>query len=146
MTTLANFEEVRLLNHIKTSGLLTSFTDCFGNAQGATGSDAGAIDLTELDSNKRAVLVRQNGGDAFGRPYLGSTDIPMLVVVFSKVDDADLAITKGLALDIYKWLIPNYNSVDECIISIQTRAVSNPLYTEDGRAVFEIPLIVKFNA
>jgi hypothetical protein len=145
MTTIANFEEVRLLEHIKTSGLLTSFTDVFGNPQGATDSVAGMIDLTKLASDKRAVFVRQNGGDSFGRPYLGHTEYPMLVAVFSKVSDADLAITKGLATDIYKWLIDNYQSSDECIMAISTRGVSNPLFAEDGRAVFEIPLTVKFN-
>ena len=68
MTLTANFEDVRLLNHIKTSGLLTSFTDCFGNPQGATDSTSGMIDLTKLAGNKRAVFVRTNSNDAFGRP------------------------------------------------------------------------------
>lgn len=145
MTTIANFEDVRLLEHIKTSGLLTSFTDAFGNTQGATDSDTGMIDLNELANNKRAVLVRRNGGDTFGRPYQGFTEYPMLVVVFSKVGDEDLAIANGLANDIYKWLINNYQSSDECIMGISTRGVSNPLFTEDSRAVFEIPLTVKFN-
>lgn len=145
MTTIANFEDVRLLEHIKTSGLLTSFTDAFGNAQGATDSDTGMIDLNELANNKRAVLVRRNGGDSFGRPYQGFTEYPMLVVVFSKVGDEDSAIANGLANDIYRWLITNYQSSDECIMSISTRGVSPPLYTEDSRAVFEIALNVKFN-
>ena len=78
MTTIANFEEVRLLEHIKSSGLLTSFTDCFGNAQGTTDSVSGMIDLTNLADNKRAILVRQNGSDSFGRPYQGIIDVPML--------------------------------------------------------------------
>lgn len=145
MTTIANFEDVRLLEHIKTSGLLTSFTNAFGNAQGATPSTTGAIDLTKLAPNSRAVLVRRNGGDAFGRPYQGFTEYPMLIAVFSKAEDNDLAITNGLANDIYKWLITNYQSSDECIMAISTRGVSPPLYTEDSRAVFEISLTVKFN-
>ena len=145
MTTIANFEDVRLLEHIKTSGFLTSFTDAFGNTQGATESDTGMIDLNELANNKRAVLVRRNGGDSFGRPYQGFTEYPMLVVVFSKVGDEDLAIANGLANDIYKWLVNNYQSSGECIMAISTRGVSNPLFTEDSRAVFEIPLTVKFN-
>jgi len=145
MTTIANFEDVRLLEHIKTSGLLTSFTDAFGNAQGATPSVSGSIDLTKLGSNERAVLVRRNGGDAFGRPYLCIDEYPMLVVVFSKAEDNDLAIANGLAKDIRNWLIDNYQSSDQCIMAISTRGVSPPLYTEDSRAVFEIPLNVKFN-
>ena len=145
MTTIANFEEVRLLEHIKSSGLLTSFTDCFGNTQGATDSGTGMIDLTRLGSNERAILVRQNGSDSFGRPYQGIIDVPMLIAVFSKANDEDLPITKGFATDIYKWLIDNYFSSSQCITSISTRGVSNPLFTEDSRAVFEINLIVKFN-
>lgn len=145
MTTLANFEDVRLLEHIKTSGLLTSFTDCFENPQGATESTAGSIDLTKLAPNERAVLVRRNGGDSFGRPYLGMDEYPMLVAVFSKAEDNDLAIANGLAKDIRKWLIDNYKSSDQCIMAISTRGVSPPLYTEDSRAVFEISLNVKFN-
>lgn len=145
MTTLANFEDIRLLEHIRTSGLLTSFTDAFGNAQGATPAVAGSIDLTKLSPDSRAVLVRRNGGDAFGQPYQGFTEHPMLVVVFSKAQDDDLAIANGFANDIYKWLIANYQSSDECIMAISTRGVSPPLYTEDSRAVFEIPLTVKFN-
>ncbi|HBF46198.1 MAG TPA: hypothetical protein DDW91_06860 [Shewanella frigidimarina] len=145
MTTIANFEDIRLLEHIKTSGLLTSFTDCFGNAQGATDSVAGNIDLTNLDANKRAVLVRRNGGDSFGQPYQSITEYPMLIVVFSKVVDSDLAIANGLANDIYRWLITNYQSPSQCIMAISTRGVSTPLYTEDSRAVFEIPLTVKFS-
>lgn len=145
MTTIANFEDVRLLEHIKTSGLLTSFTDAFGNAQGATESDSGSIDLPSLDPNKRAVLVRKNGNDAFGQPYLGFSEYPMLVVVFSKATRSDKAIANGLANDIRKWLITNYQSSDECIMSISTRGVSPPLYTEDSRAAFEITLTVKFN-
>ena len=145
MTTLANFEDVRLLEHIKTSGLLTSFTDAFGNTQGATPSVSGSIDLTKLAPNSRAVLVRRNGGDAFGQPYQGFTEYPMLIAVFSKAEDNDLAIANGLANDIYKWLIDNYQSSDECIMAISTRGVSPPLYTEDSRAVFEIALNVKFN-
>lgn len=145
MTLLANFEDIRLLEHIKASGLLTSFTDAFDNPQGATPSVPGSIDLTKLEPNERAVLVRRNGGDSFGRPYLGIDEYPMLVVVFSKAEDSDLAIANGLAKDIRKWLIDNYQSSDQCIMAISTRGVSPPLYTEDSRAVFEIPLTVKFN-
>lgn len=145
MTTIANFEDVRLLEHIKTSGLLTSFADAFGNAQGATPSVSGSIDLTKLAENSRAVLVRRNGGESFGQPYQSFAEYPMLVVVFSKAEDSDLAIANGLANDIYRWLITNYQSSDECIMAISTRGVSPPFYTEDSRAVFEIPLTVKFN-
>lgn len=145
MTTIANFEDVRLLEHIKTSGLLTSFTDALGNAQGPTDSEAGRIDFPNLAANKRAVLVRKNGPDSFGQPYQNLAEYPMLIAVFSKADNNDMAITNGLANDIYKWLIVNYQSSDECIMAISTRGVSPPLYTEDSRAVFEINLRVKFN-
>lgn len=144
MTTINNFEDVRALEHIKESGLLDEFTTCFGSVGSATLSAAGKIDLTKVAEGKRAVLVRVTSGDAFGKPYLGFTQKLVSTYVFSKVGD-DEAITKGLATDIWKYLIENYQNSDQCISSISTSGVTGPQYTEDSRAVYEIPLTIRFN-
>lgn len=141
-----DFEEVRLLNHIKTSGLLTSFTDLDGNAQGATPSTAGIIDMTKVDPNSRAVQVRLSGVDQFSTGSIPMSQYPASVNVFSKVGFDDSETTKGLTKSIRDWMRVNYQSDSECIIAITAQGIGGPYLMEDNRVYYEIPLIVKFTA
>lgn len=144
MTLLADFEQQRLLNHIRTSGLLTGFTDFLGNSQGATQSTSSYIDMTSYPKNERLLQVRLSGNDQFADGSIGMTQYPCSVYVFSKTNIEDEGITSGLTSDLIKWLRANYRSDDECIISIQVLGKGGPYMMEDSRVYFEIPLNVRF--
>lgn len=141
---LADLEQVRLLEHIKTSGLTTSFTDLFGNAQGASVTVAGAVYMERLSASDRCVQVRINGNEQQPNGNVGFTQLPMVANVFSRREVGDDAITEGLAKSIRDWLLINYNSGDQCIINIEVQGCTGPYYTEESRVYFEIPMIVKF--
>lgn len=145
MTLLADFEQQRLLNHIRTSGLLDGFTDFLGNAQGETQSTAAYIDMVSYPSNERLLQVRLSGNDQFADGSIGMTQYPCSVYVFSKANVEDEGITSGLTSDLIKWLRANYQSDAECIISIQVLGKGGPYMMEDSRVYFEIPLNVRFN-
>lgn len=145
MTLLADFEQQRLLNHIRTSGLLDGFTDFLGNAQGATDSASTYIDMTTYPKNERLLQVRLSGNDQFADGSIGMTQYPCSVYVFSKANIEDEGITSGLTSDLIKWLRANYQSDAECIISIQVLGKGGPYMMEDSRVYFEIPLNVRFN-
>ena len=145
MTLLADFEQQRLLNHIRTSGLLDGFTDFLGNAQGATQSASAYIDMTTYPANERLLQVRLSGNDQFADGSIGMTQYPCSVYVFSKANIEDEGITSGLTSDLIKWLRTNYQSDSECIISIQVLGKGGPYMMEDSRVYFEIPLNVRFN-
>ncbi|ANI22084.1 hypothetical protein PP586_gp67 [Pseudoalteromonas phage vB_PspS-H40/1] len=145
MTLLADFEQQRLLNHIRTSGLLDGFTDFLGNAQGATQSASSYIDMTTYPANERLLQVRLSGNDQFADGSIGMTQYPCSVYVFSKANIEDEGITSGLTSDLVKWLRANYQSDAECIISIQVLGKGGPYMMEDSRVYFEIPLNVRFN-
>ena len=146
MTLLADFESQRVLNHIRTSGLLTAFTDYQGNAQGATLSASGMVDLTTLPQDNRLVQVRLAGNDQIADGSVGFSQYPVSVYVFGKANLDDAATVNGLADDIRNWLRKNFASSDECIIAIQVLGKGGPYPMEDSRPYCEIPLIVKFNA
>ena len=61
----ANLEQVRLLEHIKTSGLIAPFVDFLGNQQDAPEAVAGILDLTSeyVLASKRYIQVRMAGGE-----------------------------------------------------------------------------------
>lgn len=146
MTLLASFESQRVLNHIRTSGLLTAFTDYQGNAQGATLSASGIVNLTELPANERLVQVRLAGNDQIADGSVGFSQYPVSIYVFGKANLDDAPTVTGLTDDIRNWLRKNFSSSDECIISIQVLGKGGPYPMDDSRPYCEIPLIVKFNA
>lgn len=145
MTLLADFESHRVLSHIRSSGLLTSFTDYQGNAQGATLSASGMVDLTELPSDQRLVQVRLSGNDQIADGSVNFSQYPVSVYIFGKANLDDASIVNGLTDDIRNWLRKNFASSDECIIAIQVLGKGGPYPMEDSRPYCEIPLIVKFN-
>ena len=144
MASIDNFEEVRLYNHLKTSGLTAGFTDVYGNAQPAPKIFISEYDDTDLDANERALLFRLLGDDQVGDNANGITEFPFAINVFSKDDKQDSGVTRGYAEDVSKWLKDNFFSDDECILSIQTRKVSGPFYGGGSRREYTINLIVKF--
>ena len=95
MTLLASFESQRVLNHIRTSGLLTAFTDYQGNAQGATLSASGIVDLTTLPSYKRLVQVHLSGNDQIADGSVGFSQYPVSIYVFGKANLDDAPIVTG---------------------------------------------------
>lgn len=145
MTLLADFESQRVLNHIRSSGLLTSFTDYQGNAQGATLSASGMVDLTELPSNERLLQVRLSGNDQVADGSVNFSQYPVSVYIFGKTNLDDASVVNGLTDDIRNWLRKNFKSDDECIIAIQVLGKGGPYPMDDSRPYCEIPLIVKFN-
>lgn len=145
MTLLADFESQRVLNHIRSSGLLTSFTDYQGNAQGATLSASGMVDLTELPGNERLLQVRLAGNDQVADGSTSFSQYPVSVYIFGKTNLDDASIVNGLTDDIRNWLRQNFKSDDECIIAIQVLGKGGPYPMDDSRPYCEIPLIVKFN-
>ncbi len=145
MTLLADFESQRVLNHIRSSGLLTSFTDYQGNAQGATLSASGMVDLTELPSNERLLQVRLAGNDQIADGSVNFSQYPVSVYIFGKANLDDASVVSGLTDDIRNWLRKNFKSDDECIIAIQVLGKGGPYPMDDSRPYCEIPLIVKFN-
>jgi len=146
MTLLADFESQRVLNHIRSSGLLASFTDYQGNAQGATLSASGMVDLTELPSDQRLLQVRLAGNDQIADGSVNFSQYPVSVYVFGKANLDDAPIVTGLTDDIRNWLRKNFASSDECIIAIQALGKGGPYPLDDSRPYCEIPLIVKFGA
>lgn len=146
MTLLANFESQRVLNHIRSSGLLTSFTDYKGDAQGATLSASGMVDLTELPSNERLLQVRLAGNDQVADGSVNFSQYPVSVYIFGKTNLDDASIVNGLTDDIRNWLRKNFKSDDECIIAIQVLGKGGPYPMDDSRPYCEVPLIVKFGA
>jgi|GEM_PF-5517887 len=148
MTLLADFESQRVLNHIRSSGLLTSFTDYLGNAQGATLSASGMVNLTELPSDQRLLQVRLAGNDQVADGSVNFTQYPVSVYIYGKTDLSDAGIVDGLTCDIRNWLRlkENSGSKAECIIAIQVLGKGGPYPMGDSRPYCEIPLIVKFNA
>tara|TARA_R110002124_G_C8974544_1_gene515812 strand:+ start:44700 stop:45149 length:450 start_codon:yes stop_codon:yes gene_type:complete len=145
MTLLADFESQRVLNHIRSSGLLTSFTDYQGNTQGATLSASGMVDLTELPSNERLLQVRLSGNDQVADGSVNFSQYPVSVYIFGKTNLDDASIVNGLTDDIRNWLRKNFKSDDECIMAIQVLGKGGPYPMDDSRPYCEIPLIVKFN-
>ena len=145
MTLLADFESQRVLKHIRSSGLLTSFTDYQGNAQGATLSASGMVDLTELPGNERLLQVRLAGNDQVADGSVNFSQYPVSVYIFGKTSLDDASIVNGLTDDIRNWLRKSFKSDDECIIAIQVLGKGGPYPMDDSRPYCEIPLIVKFN-
>ncbi len=147
MTLLADFESQRVLNHIRSSGLLTSFTDYKGNTQGATLSASGMVDLTELPSNERLLQVRLAGNDQVADGSVNFSQYPVSVYIFGKTNLDDASIIDGLTCDIRNWLRlkENSKSKSECIMAIQVLGKGGPYPMDDSRPYCEIPLIVKFN-
>jgi len=145
MTLLSDFECERLLNHIKSSGLLDGFTDHKGNAQPAMPSTANIIDMTALDANSRALQVRLSGNDQFASGSIGMSQYPCSVYIFGKAQLSDTNIVNSFTSALKDWLRVNYTNNDECIISIQTLGKGGPFILSDNRPYFEIPLIVRFN-
>lgn len=143
-TTIADFEEVRLYEHLKTSGLTAGFTDVNNVAQPAPKIFISEYDDTELDANERAILFRVSGQDQLGDNANGHTQVPFSVTVFSCNNKSDSGITRGYAEDINDWLKQNFTSDDQCILSIQSFGVSGPFYGGESRREYTINLIVRF--
>lgn len=141
---LADFEQVRLLEHLKTSGLLDGFLDPLGNNQPAVMQTAGPIEMEQLEASQRCVQCRINGGEQ--QPYgdIGYTQRPMMINVFSKRVISDTLIAEGLAKSIQAWLLENFESESHCIISIEVLGCNGAFFAEESRVYFEIPLVVKF--
>ncbi len=146
MTLLADFESQRVLEHIRSSGLLTEFTDYMGNEQGSTNSCAGLADLTDLPSNERLVQVRLAGNDQVADGSVNITQYPVSIYVIGKTNLDDATTVQGLANDIRNWLRKNFFSSAECITAIQVLGSGGPYPMEDSRPFCEISLIVKFVA
>lgn len=146
MTLLADFESQRVLNHIRSSGLLDGFTDFKGETQPACNSCSGMVDLTELPSDQRLLQVRLAGNDQIADGSVNFSQYPVSVYVFGKTNLDDASIVNGLTDDIRNWLRKNFASADECIIAIQVLGKGGPYPMDDSRPYCEIPLIVKFGA
>lgn len=144
MADIENFEEVRLLEHVKTSGLLDGFTDINGQRKSAPKLYVSEIDLTELQNNQRAVFFRLDGGDQLGDAAAKFEQYPVSIYVFGRKGKDDAGIVKGYAKDIARWLRDNYSNADQCITNIQSLSFNGPQITEDSRRVYTINLIVKF--
>jgi len=145
MTLLASFEGERLLNHIKSSGLLDGFADHNGIAQPAIPSTANIIDMVELDSDSRALQVRLLGNDQFASGSIGMSQYPCGIYIFGKAQLSDVNVINSFTSSLKDWLRINYTNNNECIISIQTLGKGGPFILSDNRPYFEIPLVVRFN-
>jgi hypothetical protein len=144
MTLRADLPAERLLAHIKTSGLLTSFVDIDGNNQGATPSTAGMINMDQVSADSRAVQVRAQGNDQLADSEVNMEQLPCSVYVFSKRELSDVTITEGLTRQLREWLRSNKRSADDCIVSIQSFGLGGPFIAEEGRVYYELPLLVRF--
>lgn len=146
MTLLADFESERLLNHIKTSGLLDGFTDYKGDAQPALISMTGYIDLTTFPADERACMVRLTGQEQFAEGSIPQLQYPVSIFLFGKkvgMEGTEVGTLNGLAADLVKWIRENYRSDTQCINAIQSFGKGGP-FMDESRPYMEIPLIVKF--
>ena len=142
----SDFEQERLLQHIKTSGLLDSFVDPYGNTQGATPSTSSALNVESVPDNSRFVTVALTGNGQINDGSIGFEQYPCTVSVFGKKDPYDMEIVRGLSVQLSKWLKKNFQNAEQCIFGIQVLGSGNggPYFAEEGRVYFDIPLIVKF--
>lgn len=144
MATVADFEEVRVLEHVKTSGLLDGFTDINGQLKAAPKLFVSEIDLSTLQANQRAVLFRTSGNDQLQQTVLTMTEKPFSIFVFGRVGIEDAGIIKGYAQDLESWIRQNPSNLDQCIVDIQSLSFNGPFQDETSRRIYEINLLVKF--
>jgi len=143
--TINDFEDVRIGEHLKASGLLDGFTDINGQLKSAPALFYSEIDLTKLQANQRAVLIRQVGGITNGDDEIFYSQYTYNISVFGRKGLQDSGIVKGYAKQIRQWLLENYNSESQCIISISTRGVAGPFITDCDRRVYEISINARFD-
>lgn len=146
MASYEELEEVRLGNHLSSSGLLTEFVAIDGSTQEAPELFFSEIDLTPdgLPSNKRGTLIRLNGGDQIADAAVNVEQYPMSIFVFGKPGNTDNGTVKGYVRDLNKWILNNPVSDEFCIVNIQTLSFNGPFLTDDNRRVYSVDVVAKF--
>ena len=143
--TIDDFEDLRVGNHLSTSGLLSGFTDINGNLKAEPVLYFSEIDLTALQANQRAVLIRQTGQITNPSTEIFYDEYNYIISIFSRVGPDDSGISKGYAKQIRQWLRANPKDSSQCIIDLYTSGVVGPYITDEGRRVYEVPITVKFS-
>lgn len=143
-TTIADFEEDQLAEHLISGGFLGAFTDIFGNTQPAPVVQMLEFDLTNVQPDERIIMIRNKGGINNSATRIFLKQQSMLIAVVGNTGSSDSYIAKGLANDIEKWLTAN-TSDGKCMFNIQTSGVSGPFIFDDSRRVYEVNVRCDFN-
>tara|TARA_R100000951_G_C2639886_1_gene180582 strand:- start:1585 stop:2037 length:453 start_codon:yes stop_codon:yes gene_type:complete len=143
-TVITDLEENQLKEHLLTGGFLSAFTDIYGDAQPAPITQMLELDLTDIDKDDRAVMIRNVGNVNNPSTNTLFTQRNMVIVLVGNTSAADSAIMKGLAVDMETWLKANVTD-GECIFNITSSGVAGPFIFDDSRRAYEINLLVGFN-
>lgn len=143
MATVADLEVKQLENHLVAGGFSGPFTGINSGSQPAPVLQPFEMDLTRLSANDRAVMIR-NSGSIVSSTRVFFKERPMLIAVIGKQGVGDRIVVNGLADDMEAYLVGNPTD-DGCITNITSSGVTGPFITDDGRRVFEISLVVRFN-
>jgi len=146
MATIADLDVEKLKQHLIGGGFFTPFTDIFGNSQPAPKRQINELDLTPSKSKaERIIMLRNVGGAGNANERQHYKVRNMIIVVVSLPNSSDDVIVQGLAEDIDKYLVDNFQNEDQCIFNINSSGVTGPFIMEDSHRAYEVNLQIYFN-